>query len=119
MFAMIGRPQDDAAARAKRLLATQDALDAFGFCVPAIQSDPLTASMTFDRVTFDPNMMGGRACIRGMRITVALVVNLIANGMSPEEIMLEYPDLEEEDIRQSLRYAAWLAEDAVQELDAA
>lgn len=74
---------------------------------------------TFDRITFDPNLMGGRACIRGMRITAALVVNLVANGMSPHEIISEYPDLEEEDIRQSLRYAAWLAEDSVQELDAA
>lgn len=75
--------------------------------------------MTFDRITFDPKIMGGRACIRGMRITVALVVNLVANGMSPDEIRSEYPDLEDEDIRQSLRYAAWLAEDSVQELDAA
>ena len=74
---------------------------------------------TFDRITFDSKIMGGRACIRGMRITVALVVNLVANGMSPDEIRSEYPDLEEEDIRQSLRYAAWLAEDSVQELDAA
>lgn len=73
---------------------------------------------TLDRITFDPKLMGGRACIRGMRITVALVVNLVANGMSPDEIMSEYPDLETEDIRQSLRYAAWLAEDSVQELDA-
>ncbi len=62
-----------------------------------------------DRITFDPQVMGGRACIRGMRITVALVVNLVANGMSPGEIIAEYPDLEPEDVRQALRYAAALA----------
>jgi len=53
--------------------------------------------------------MGGRACIRGMRITVSLIVNLVANGMSPEDIVGEYPDLEPEDIRQSLQYASALA----------
>ena len=63
----------------------------------------------FDRITFNPCVMGGRACIRGMRITVALVVNLVANGMTTEEIIREYPDLEPEDIRQSLQYAASLA----------
>lgn len=55
--------------------------------------------------------MGGRACIRGMRITVAHVVNLIANGMTVEEILADYPDLEAEDIRQALQYAAYLARD--------
>lgn len=74
---------------------------------------------TFDRITFDSKVMGGKACIRGMRITVALVLNLVANGMSIAEILSEYPDLESEDVQQSLRYAAWLAEDSVQELDAA
>ena len=63
----------------------------------------------FDRVTFDPNTMGGRACIRGMRITVAHVVNMVANGMTAEEILADYPDLETEDIRQALHYAAFLA----------
>jgi uncharacterized protein (DUF433 family) len=57
----------------------------------------------FERITFDPGVMGGRACIRVMRITVALVVNLVANGMSTEEIIREYPDLEREDVRQSLQ----------------
>jgi uncharacterized protein (DUF433 family) len=55
--------------------------------------------------------MGGRACIRGMRITVSLVVNFVANGMSTDEILDAYPSLEVEDIRQALRYAAWLAEE--------
>ncbi len=69
--------------------------------------------LTFDRITFDRNRMGGRACIRGLRITVALVVNLMANGMSTAEILADYPDLEEEDLRQALHYAAWLAEESV------
>jgi uncharacterized protein (DUF433 family) len=55
-----------------------------------------------DRVTFDPLVMGGRACIRGMRITVAQVVNLVANGMSVEEILREHPDLQADDVRQAL-----------------
>ncbi len=63
----------------------------------------------FDRITFDPKIMGGRACIRGMRITVALVLNLIANGMSTDEVIREYPDIEPEDIRQALGYASALA----------
>jgi len=69
----------------------------------------------FDRITFDPDLMGGRACIRGLRVTVALILNLIANGMSGEEIIRDYPYLEPEDIRQSLRYAAWLADESVYE----
>ena len=67
----------------------------------------------FDRITSDLNLLGGRACIRGMRISVSLIVNLVANGMTVEEIIDEYPDLEPEDIRQALRYAAWAAEDTV------
>jgi len=57
----------------------------------------------FDRITYDPNILGGRACIRGMRISVSLIVNLVANGMTVEEIIDEYPDLEREDIQQALR----------------
>ena len=67
----------------------------------------------FDRITSDPNILGGRACIRGMRISVSLIVNLVANGMTVGEIIDEYPDLEPEDIRQALRYVAWAAEDIV------
>lgn len=70
----------------------------------------------FDRITFTPGMMGGRACIRGMRITVALILNLVANGMSSAEILDAYPYVEEEDIQQALQYTAWLAEDSVYEL---
>ena len=67
----------------------------------------------FDRIIFTPGMMGGQACIRGMRIPVALVVNLVANGMERAEIIEEYPDLEPEDITQALQYAAWLAQEEV------
>ena len=67
----------------------------------------------FDRITFDPAVMGGRACVRGMRITVALVVNLVANGMSTADIIREYPELEGEDIRQSLQYASALANEEI------
>jgi uncharacterized protein (DUF433 family) len=67
--------------------------------------------LAIDRITSNPNMMNGKACIRGMRVTVSLVLNLIANGMSKEEILGEYPYLEAEDIAQCLNYAAYLAEE--------
>ena len=67
----------------------------------------------FDRITFAPAVMGGRACIRGMRMTVSLVVNLVANGMSTEDIVREYPELEAEDIRQALQYASALANEEI------
>ena len=68
---------------------------------------------TLDRITVDPAILGGKACIRGMRIAVSLIVNLVANGMSFDEIVADYPDLEAEDIRQALQYAAWAADDVV------
>ena len=71
----------------------------------------------FDRITFDPDVMGGRACIRGMRVTVSLIVNLVANGMSNEEIIEAYPYLERDDIREALKYTAWLAGEANYLLD--
>ena len=67
----------------------------------------------FNRITFDPNIMAGKACIRGLRVTAALVVNLVANGMSTEEFIKAYPYLEPEDIHEALKYAAWLAEDTI------
>ena len=70
-----------------------------------------------ERITFDSNIMGGRACIRGMRITVALVINLVANGMSTQEIIKAYPYLELEDIIQALQYAALLAEETIHPLE--
>lgn len=71
----------------------------------------------FDRITFDPTILSGRACIRGMRITVAMIVNLISNGMTSEEIVREYPYLELADIQQSLRYVAMLADESIRELE--
>lgn len=68
----------------------------------------------FDRVTFDPTIMGGRACIRGMRITVAVIVSQIAHGASFDDILAGYPDLDREDIRQAIEYAAWLAQERVE-----
>lgn len=72
--------------------------------------------MAFDRITHDPQVMGGRACLRGMRITVSLLVNLVANGMTIAEILKEYPSLEAEDVRQALQYGAWLASEEVHPL---
>ena len=63
------------------------------------------------RITFDSKIMGGKPCIRGMRVTVGTVVGLIAAGHSFEEILRAYPYLEEEDLRESLRYAAWRVEE--------
>jgi uncharacterized protein (DUF433 family) len=67
----------------------------------------------FERITFDPDIMGGRACIRGMRITVSLVLSLVANGMTTAEILREYPYLEAEDIQACLHYAAFLANEEI------
>lgn len=67
----------------------------------------------FERITFNPAMMGGRACIRGMRITVSVVLKLLASGMTVQEIIEEYPDLEPADISETVRYAAWLADEQV------
>ncbi len=70
-----------------------------------------------DRITFNSQIMGGRACIRNMRVTVSLVVNLVANGMRFDEILEAYPYLETEDIHQALQYVAWLAEDSIYSLE--
>lgn len=67
----------------------------------------------FDRITFDPQIMGGRACIRGMRIPVSVIVNQIAHGATFVEILDGYPDLEQEDIQQAVEYAAWLTQEQV------
>lgn len=65
----------------------------------------------FPRITLDPDVMGGKACIRGLRVTVATVVGLLAAGRSANEILAAYPYLEREDIDQSLAYAAWRLEE--------
>ncbi|MGH7793210.1 MAG: DUF433 domain-containing protein [Thermodesulfobacteriota bacterium] len=67
----------------------------------------------FDRITFDSKIMGGRACIRGMRIPVSVIVGQIAHGATFEEVLADYPDLEPADIQQALGYAAWLAQEEV------
>lgn len=67
----------------------------------------------FDRITFDPQILGGRACIRGMRIPVSVIVGQLAHGATWEEVLADYPDLEEQDIRQALGYAAWLTHEEV------
>jgi uncharacterized protein (DUF433 family) len=67
----------------------------------------------FERITFDPKIMGGRACIRGMRIPVAVIVAQIAHGATFEELLEGYPDLERPDIQQALEYAAWLTREEV------
>lgn len=65
----------------------------------------------FDRITQQPDIMGGKACIRGMRVTVGMVVSQIGAGHSIEDVLADYPYLEREDIMQALRYAAWRAEE--------
>jgi len=64
-----------------------------------------------DRITFNPLVMGGRPCIRGMRITVGTIVGLLAAGQSQTEVLRSYPYLEADDISQALSYAAWRAEE--------
>lgn len=69
--------------------------------------------MPWNRITVDPAVMQGKPCIRGMRITVNLVMNLLANGLTASEIIEEYPDLEPEDITECLQYAACLTDERV------
>ncbi|MBI5108818.1 MAG: DUF433 domain-containing protein [Rhodocyclales bacterium] len=64
-----------------------------------------------DRITQQPEVMGGKACIRGLRVTVGMLVGQIGAGHSVEEVLADYPYLEREDILQALRYAAWRAEE--------
>jgi uncharacterized protein (DUF433 family) len=63
------------------------------------------------RITFDPKVMGGKPCIRGMRVTVGTIVGLFAAGHSFGEILKAYPYLEDEDLREALAYAAWRVEE--------
>jgi uncharacterized protein (DUF433 family) len=64
-----------------------------------------------DRITQKPDVMGGKACIRGMRVTVGMLVGQIGAGLSIDDLLADYPYLEREDILQALRYAAWRAEE--------
>ena len=63
------------------------------------------------RITFDPNVMGGKPCIRGMRVTAGTIVGLIASGYTHAQILKAYPYIEEEDIQEALTYAAWRSEE--------
>jgi uncharacterized protein (DUF433 family) len=65
----------------------------------------------FDRITQSPEMMGGRPCVRGMRVTVGMIVGQIGAGVSIDELLVDYPYLEREDIMQALRYAAWRSDE--------
>jgi uncharacterized protein (DUF433 family) len=65
----------------------------------------------FDRITLDPAVMGGKPCVRGMRVTVGMIVGQIGAGRTIEEVRSDDPYLDREDVLQALRYAAWLAED--------
>ena len=66
---------------------------------------------SFKRITFNPEVMGGKACIRGMRVTVGTIIGLMAAGKTPEDILKAYPYLELEDIFESLSYAVWRVEE--------
>jgi uncharacterized protein (DUF433 family) len=66
---------------------------------------------SLDRITQDPGVMGGKACIRGMRVTVGMIVGQISAGVNVDEILREYPYIEREDVMQALRYAAWRTEE--------
>jgi len=67
--------------------------------------------MRFERITRNPEVMGGKPCIRGMRVTVGTLVGLVASGLSTAQILEAYPYLEEGDIREALAYAAWRVEE--------
>jgi uncharacterized protein (DUF433 family) len=69
--------------------------------------------MTFDRITFDPAIMGGRACIRGTRIPVSVILGQLAHGATTDEVLKDFPDLDQADVQQALEYAAWLAQEEV------
>lgn len=76
-----------------------------------LNNDQAMHELNLDRITFDPRRMGGKPCLRGMRVTVGMIVGLVASGYTNERILEAYPYLEEEDIRQALAYAAWRAEE--------
>lgn len=66
---------------------------------------------TLNRITRQPDVMGGKACVRGLRVTVGMIVGQIGGGRSIEDLLAEYPYLEREDVLQALQYAAWRAEE--------
>ena len=74
---------------------------------------------SLDRITRNPEIMGGKPCLRGMRVTVGVIVGLVASGRTHAEILAAYPYLQDEDIRQALAYAAWRVEEVELPLPAA
>jgi uncharacterized protein (DUF433 family) len=75
--------------------------------------DVILMTFLFDRITFSREIMGGQACIRDIRVPVSLIVNMIANGATFSEVLDDYEYLEEEDIKQALKYASWAVSDQV------
>ena len=73
----------------------------------------------FDRITHNPAVMGGKACIRGMRVTVGMILRQLAAGQTADELLDDFPYLEREDIVQAMRYGAWLASNDVTQLKSA
>jgi uncharacterized protein (DUF433 family) len=71
----------------------------------------MAAMSDFERITQDPEVMGGKPCIRGMRVTVGMIVGQIGAGRSVEELLTDYPYLERDDVLEALRYAAWRAQE--------
>jgi len=96
----------------------KDCIDEQVYWTAAKGQEGKVVSAMFDRITFDPQIMGGRACIRGMRIPVSVIVGQIAHGATFEEILEGYPDLEREDIQAALEYAAWLTKEEVYPVEA-
>ena len=74
---------------------------------------------SFPRITSDPTVLGGRAAIRGLRVSVSLVLNLVASGMGPADIVEAHPELAQADVTEAIRYAAWLADERSDVLDLA
>jgi uncharacterized protein (DUF433 family) len=85
----------------------------------ALAYNRMNLVLELDRITRDAAIMGGKPCVRGMRVTVGMIVGLVASGHAFSQILAAYPYLEDEDIRQSLAYAAWRVEEVEVPLPAA
>lgn len=85
---------------------------------PTIDRETPDVAQPLDRITHSPDILAGRATVRGLRVSVSHIVNLVANGMTQSEIIADLPDLDDEDIRQALAYAAALAKDELHPLHA-
>jgi uncharacterized protein (DUF433 family) len=82
------------------------------------QTKEVNGMKNLKRIAFNPNVMGGKPCIRGLRVTVGTIVGLVASGYSNSDILKAYPYLEEDDIYEALAYAAWRAEEVELPLEA-